>query len=80
MQSTQLEALQPLLHGSGFWVLPRVIFPGFGDIRGYKAMYLDFVRAVRDGRAPEMSLERAIEDHILMDRVYATVQASAERS
>ena len=66
-----------LARGKG---LPRLIFPGFGDIRGYKAMYLDFVRAVREGRAPEMSLERAIDDHILMDRVYASVNRSAERS
>ena len=48
--------------------LPRVLFPGIADIRGYQAMYRDFVRAIRDGAAPEMSLERAIEDQRLMDR------------
>jgi predicted dehydrogenase len=52
--------------------LPRVIFPGFRDIRGYQAMYRDFVGAIREGRRPEMSLERAIEDHRLMDLVYGT--------
>jgi len=57
-----------------------LIFPGFGDIRGYRAMYLDFVRAIREGRSPEMSLERAIDDHILMDRVYACVDPSTDRS
>jgi predicted dehydrogenase len=52
---------------------PRVVFPGFGDIRGYQAMYRDFARAIRDGAAPEMSLERAIEDQRLMEQVYASV-------
>jgi predicted dehydrogenase len=52
---------------------PRLIFPGFRDMRGYQAMYRDFYRAVRDGTQPEMSLERAMEDQRLMDAVYATV-------
>ena len=30
-------------------------------------------RAIRDGRAPEMSLERAIDDQRLMDQIYASV-------
>jgi predicted dehydrogenase len=55
--------------------LPRVELPGFRDIRGYQAMYRDFAAAVRDGRAPEMSLERAMEDQRLMDQVYASAQA-----
>ena len=60
-----------LVRGNG---LPRIILPGFRDIRGYKAMYRDFVRAVREGVTPEMSLERAIEDQRLMDQVYASVE------
>jgi predicted dehydrogenase len=50
---------------------PRVIFPGFRDVRGYQAMYRDFARAIRQGGAPEMSLERAMADHRLMDQIYA---------
>jgi predicted dehydrogenase len=50
--------------------LPRLIVPGFDDIRGFKAMYRDFLGAIREGRSPEMSLERAIEDQQLMDRIY----------
>jgi predicted dehydrogenase len=46
--------------------------PGWSDIRGYRAMYRDFVRAIRDHAAPEMSLERAIADQRLMDAVYRT--------
>jgi len=57
-----------LVRGGG---LPRLILPGFRDIRGYRAMYRDFHRAVRQGTAPEMSLERAIEDQKLMDQIYA---------
>ena len=55
--------------------MPRVIVPGFRDIRGYRAMYRDFAAAIHEGRAPEMSLERAMEDQRLMDRIYATVAA-----
>ena len=51
--------------------LPRFILPGFRDIRGYRAMYRDFVGAIRDGHTPQMSLERAQEDQRLMDAVYA---------
>src|SRR6185295_19072237 len=53
--------------------LPRFVLPGFRDYRGYRAMYRDFARAIREQRAPEMSLERAIEDQHLMDQVYATI-------
>jgi predicted dehydrogenase len=54
--------------------LPRVIFPGFRDIRGYQAMYRDFREAIRQHRQPEMSLERAMDDQRLMDQVYASLQ------
>jgi predicted dehydrogenase len=49
---------------------PRLIFPGFTDIRGYRAMYRDFVRSIREGGAPEMSLERAMDDQRLMEQIY----------
>jgi predicted dehydrogenase len=52
---------------------PRLLFPGFRDIRGYQAMYRDFVKAIRSDVPPEMSLERAIEDQRLMDQVYASI-------
>ncbi|MEZ5417562.1 MAG: Gfo/Idh/MocA family oxidoreductase [Vicinamibacterales bacterium] len=53
--------------------MPRVVLPGFRDIRGYEAMHRDFVAAVAQGRQPEMSLERAIEDQVLMEQIYASV-------
>jgi predicted dehydrogenase len=57
--------------------LPRLVFPGFRDIRGYRAMYRDFVQSIRDRRQPEMSLERAIEDQQLMEQVYAQIGQQA---
>jgi predicted dehydrogenase len=59
-----------LVRGEGF---PRLIFPGFRDIRGYQAMYRDFRESITTGRAPQMSLERAIEDQSLMDQIYSSV-------
>ena len=53
--------------------IPRVMLPGFRDLRGYQAMYRDFYRSITEGRAPEMSVERAQEDHQLMEQVYATL-------
>ena len=58
-----------LVRGRG---MPRLLLPGIRDARGYQAMYRDFVRAIRLNVAPEMSLERAMADHALMDQVYAT--------
>ena len=60
--------------GSG---VPRLVFPGFRDIRGYQAMYRDFRAAIAEARAPEMSLERAVADQRLMDDVYASLARTA---
>ena len=63
-----------LVRGRG---LPRLLFPGVRDIRGYQAMYRDFVGAIRAGRPPEMSLETAMDDQRIMDRIYASDGLSA---
>ena len=57
-----------LVRGRG---APRLLIPGFRDIRGYQAMYRDFIAAMRGGPAPQMSLEAAIADHRVMEQVYA---------
>jgi len=62
-----------LVRGEGF---PRILFPGFRDIRGYQAMYRDFHRSIREGRSPAMSLEVAMEDQRLMDRIYASLKGT----
>jgi predicted dehydrogenase len=59
-----------LARGRGW---PRVLAPGFRDMRGYQAMYRDFAASIRSGRQPEMSLERAMDDQQLMDRIYAGI-------
>jgi predicted dehydrogenase len=56
-----------LARGKG---LPRFVLPGFYDFRGYRVMYRDFLRAIREGTTPEMSLERAMDDQRLMDQIY----------
>jgi len=60
-----------LVRGKG---LPKFILPGFYDFRGYRRMYRDFVRAIREGSAPEMSLERAMDDQRLMEQVYRSLR------
>jgi predicted dehydrogenase len=50
----------------------RVILPGFRDIRGYQAMYRDFVSAISERRTPQMSLETAMADQRLMEQIYGT--------
>jgi len=62
-----------LVRGRG---VSRVLFPGFRDMRGYKAMYRDFARAIRTGHAPQMSLERAMDDQRLMDQIDASAGQS----
>ena len=57
--------------------VPRLVFPGFRDLRGYQAMYRDFRAAIAEGRAPEMSLERAIDDQRLMEDVYSSLPRTA---
>jgi predicted dehydrogenase len=58
--------------------VPRLIVPGFRDMRGYQAMYRDFVGAIREARAPEMSIERASEDQRLMDQIYVSLRSTVQ--
>ncbi len=58
-----------LVRGEG---MPQLRLPGYRDMRGYRAMYRDFARSIRDGRQPEMSLERAMDDQRLMEQIYAS--------
>ncbi len=56
-----------LARGKG---MPKLLIPGLRDIRGYAAMHQDFLDAVGQGRQPDMSLERALDDQRLMDQIY----------
>ena len=53
---------------------PRLLLPGLRDIRGYRAMYRDFIAAVRGGPPPEMGLEAAMADHRVMEQIYAAAE------
>jgi predicted dehydrogenase len=37
-------------------------------------MYRDFLHAIRTGHAPQMSIERALEDQRLMDQIYENIE------
>jgi len=71
--SFESNGIAVLVRGRG---MPRLVLPGFEDIRGYRAMYQDFLRAIRTNCPPEMSLETAIADQRLMDQIYATAGPS----
>ena len=62
-----------LVRGEG---MPELLFPGFRDIRGYAAMYQDFVSAVRAGSDPEMNLDVATEDQRVMEQIYESADVS----
>ena len=50
----------------------RVILPGLRDIRGFRAMFADFIEAIRTGRPPTVTLERARADLALVEQAYRT--------
>lgn len=45
----------------------RLLFPGFRDISGYRAMFTDFLAALREDREPEMTLALARRDLALVE-------------
>jgi UDP-N-acetylglucosamine 3-dehydrogenase len=52
---------------------PRLIFPGLRDIGGFRAMFRDFLTALRTGSEPLMSLARAQRGLELIETAYRTV-------
>lgn len=50
----------------------RLIFPGVRDISGFRAMFDDFLRALRTGGEPDMTLARARRDVELVEAAYAS--------
>lgn len=51
----------------------RVLFPGWRDIAGYRAMFHDFLEALRTGREALMTLARARRDLELVESAYADI-------
>ena len=50
----------------------RLIFPGFRDIRGFRAMWRDFLAALTTGSAPRMTLADARRDLRIVEEAYRT--------
>ncbi|MEO6056672.1 MAG: Gfo/Idh/MocA family oxidoreductase [Gemmatimonadales bacterium] len=57
---------------------PRLLFPGFRDIAGYRAMFRDFLTALRTGSEPLMSLHRAQRGLELIEAAYRSVPSAPE--
>ena len=66
---------------NGLWMMvtgkrgPRLHFPGVRDLLGYRAMWRDFIRALRTGDGPLMTLDRARRDVELIEDAYRTMDA-----
>jgi predicted dehydrogenase len=52
----------------------KIIFPGLGDIAGYKGMFRDFIRALRSNAEPKMSLDLAQKDLQLIEAIYQSTR------
>ncbi len=54
-------------------VRKKVIFPGLGDIAGYKGMFRDFLHVLQTGEEPAMNLAVAQKDLQLIETIYQSV-------
>jgi predicted dehydrogenase len=54
-------------------VRKRLIIPGMSDITGSKAMFRDFIRALRTGEEAQMNLDLAERDLQLVETVYESM-------
>jgi predicted dehydrogenase len=57
---------------------PRLILPGLRDISGYRAMFRDFLSALRGGHEPRMTLDRAQRGLELVEAAYRNTAGHAE--
>lgn len=51
----------------------RFLVPSLHDVGGYRAMWRDFLRALRTGDAPDLTLDLAERDLKLVESIYATL-------
>jgi predicted dehydrogenase len=54
----------------------RLLFPGFRDVRGFGAMWRDFLRALSTGAPPVMTLADARRDMAVIEAAYRTATTS----
>jgi predicted dehydrogenase len=59
--------------GLGLASLPRLAFPGVVDLMGYRAMFSDFLNAIRTETEPKFTLSMARRDVELAREVYRTL-------
>lgn len=52
----------------------QFMFPGFGDIAGYKGMFADFLKSIREGVEPKFNLDLAERDLKLIETIYASIK------
>lgn len=52
----------------------RILFPGFRDIAGYKAMFRDFIHAIQENREPQFTLSLAKQDVKLIEDIYQSLR------
>ena len=50
----------------------RLLFPGFRDLKGFRAMFEDFLDALETGREPRMTLGAARRDLAVVEAAYRT--------
>jgi predicted dehydrogenase len=54
----------------------RIRLPGVRDLLGYRAMWADFLAAMRENRAPAYTLALAERDLRLVERAYSSLESS----
>jgi len=52
----------------------RLRFPGLRDLRGYRAMFRDFLRSLRSGEPPAYGLDRARRDVEIVEEAYRSAE------
>ena len=71
---------------NGLWMIvtgkrgPRLVFPGVRDLLGYRGMWRDFIRALRTGDGPLMTLDRARRDVELIEEAYGTMTGAGRQA
>lgn len=56
----------------------RFFFPGIRDLAGYRAMWTDFLDALRTGREPAMTLDLAERDVRMVRDVYRSIEENTK--
>ncbi len=60
-----------LVHGTR----NALVFPGFRDISGYRAMFADFLQAMAENRQPRYHLDLARRDVQLIEQIYTSIKS-----